>query len=144
MADRLIVVDGYRATEKDKTNLRKEAWSFALDQRAFGPRRLVVAFANRRGRFLSLAHTRRIEPPEASLGACIQHSGRGAAAAIAFCDEVVIEGPPPPDLGVRFASARAIARSYQIHLVDWFACDDQLFRSSRFALDPDGDWWDVP
>ena len=142
--DKLVVVDGYVTTEKDKTNLRKEAWSFALDQRAFGPRRLVVAFANRRGRLLSLAHSLRTEPAEAALGACIQHLGRGAKAAVAFCDEPVKEGPPPPELGARFAAARSIAGFYGIHLVDWFACDDQLFRSSRFALQLGRDWWDVP
>jgi hypothetical protein len=144
MNDKLIVVDGYVATEKDKTNLRKDPWSFALDQRAFGPRRLVVAFANRRGRFLSLAHSRRTVPFEAALAACIEHSGQGARAAVAFCDERVKEGPPPPELAARFASARSIAGSYGIHLVDWIACDDQLFRSTRFALEPDSTWWDVP
>jgi hypothetical protein len=140
----LIIVDGYVATDRDHTNLREEAWSFALDQRAFGPRRLVVAFADADGRFLSLAHARRTEPAEAALGPCIEHLGRGAAVAVAFCDEPVASGPPPPDLAGRFAMARLIAASYGVHLVDWFACDDQLFRSSRIALDPERDWWDVP
>ncbi len=144
MDSKLVVVEGYVATEKDKTDLRKDAWSFALDQRAFGPRRLVVAFANRRGRLLSVAHSPRLEPAEAALGVCIQHLGRGARAAVAFCDERVREGPPPPELGARFASARSIAGSYGIHLVDWIACDDQQFRSSRLALQPGSDWWDVP
>lgn len=143
MKSRLILVDGYVATKKDRTNLREEAWSFALDQRAFGPRRLVVAFADRSGRFLSLAHVRRTDPPEAGLGPCIEHLGRGAAA-VAFCDEAVAAGPPPADLAVRFATARSITASHGIHLVDWFACDDELMRSSRLALQPHGDWWDVP
>lgn len=143
MESSLIVVDGYVATDRDDTNLREEAWSFALDQRAFGPRRLLVAFADPLGRFRSLAHARRTDPPEAALGPCIEHVGRGAAAAVAFCDEPVVEGPPPPELAERFDLARSITASYGIHLVDWFACDDQLFRSSRLALDPDGDWWDV-
>lgn len=144
MSTRLIVVDGYSATELNETNLREDCWSYALDQRAFGPRRLLVAFAQRDGRVLSLAHTRRIDPPEAALGACIQHIGRGAAAAVAYCDESVEEGPPPPEVATRFALARSIAASYGIHLVDWIACDDQLFRSSRLAFEPDCDWWDVP
>jgi hypothetical protein len=144
MKSSLIVVDGYVATDQDETNLQEEAWSFALDQRAFGPRRLLVAFTDRSGRLRSLAHARRTDPPEAALAACIKHLGRGAAAAVAFCDERLIEGPPPPDLAPRFALARATCDSYGIHLVDWFACDDQLFRSSRLALDPEGDWWDVP
>ena len=138
-----IVVDGYVATDRDDTNLREEAWSFALDQRAYGPRRLVVAFADPVGRFLGLAYARRTQPPEAALGPCIQHVGLGAVAAVAFCDEPVTDEPAPPDLGERFARARAIAASHGVHLVDWIACDDLLFRSTRLTLDPDGEWWDV-
>jgi hypothetical protein len=140
----LIVVDGYVATPADDTDLRADAWSFALDQRVFGPRRLVVAFADRSGRFLSLAHARRTDPPEAALDACIQHLGSGAAAAVAFSDEPVVEGPPPPELALTFAVARSVAASYGVHLVDWIACDDTCFRSARLAFDPDGEWWDVP
>jgi hypothetical protein len=144
MKSKLIVVDGYRATAKDKTNLRKDAWSFALDQRAFGPRRLVVAFSNRKGRLTGLAYTPRTEPPEMSLGPCVDFMGQGAAAAVAYCDETVTNGPPPPGLGKRFALARSIVAPYGVHLVDWIACDDQLFRSTRLALEPGCDWWDVP
>ena len=140
----LLVVDGMVATAADNTDLQKEAWSFALDQRAFGPRRVLVAFADPSGRFLSLAHARRPDPPEAALGPCIEHCGHGAAAAVAFCDELVSAGPPPADLAARFSLARSIAASYGVHLVDWIACDDLLLRSSRLALDPDGEWWDVP
>ncbi len=140
----LIVVNGYVATAADDTDLRNDALSIALDQRVFGPRKLLVAFADRRGRFLSLAYARRPVPPEAALEPCIRHSGRGAKAAVAFCDEPVSSGPPPADLAERFALARSIAASHGIHLVDWFACDDDLIRSSRLALDPDGQWWDVP
>ncbi|MGH9269763.1 MAG: hypothetical protein ACRDZ2_00650 [Ilumatobacteraceae bacterium] len=74
-------------------------------------------------------------PPEAALGPCIEHVGRSAAAAVAFCDEEVIDGPPPPDLRDRFRGARAITAGYGIHLVDWFACDALAIRSSRWALD---------
>jgi len=144
MDNKLVVVEGYVATAKDGTDLRKDAWSFALDQRAFGPGRLLVAFADRRGRLLSLAHCSRTDPAEAAMGACIQHLGRGARAAVAFCDEPVKAGPPPPELAGRFALARLIAVPYGVHLVDWIACDDQLFRSTRFALDPHCEWWDVP
>jgi len=144
MKDQLVVVDGYRATAKDKTDLRKDPWSIALDQRAFGPRRLLVAFADRRGRFLGLAYTRRTQPPEAALGPCLDYLGQGAAAAVAYCDEAVVHGPPPPDLAERFATARSIAASFGIHLVDWIACDDQVFRSTRLALHPRCRWWDVP
>lgn len=138
---KLIVVEECRPSAKDKTDLRRDVLSFALDQRAFGPRRLVVAFADRRGRFTGLAHTPRTETPEISLGPCVDLAGEGAAAAVAFCDEPVTDGPPPPGLRKRFALARSIAAPYGVHLVDWFACDDELF---RFALDPDCEWWDVP
>jgi hypothetical protein len=47
-------------------------------------------------------------------------------------------------LGAQFEFARQVASNYDVHLVDWFACDDQMFRSSRIALDPDCEWWDVP
>jgi len=144
MDDTLIVVEGYAATPADDTDLRNDVWSFALDQRAFGPRRLLVAFADRSGRLLSLAHARRTDPPEAALDACIQHLGAGAAAAVAFCDQPVEEGPPPPLLVLQFALARSVAAGHGVHLVDWIACDDALFRSTRLALDPHGDWWDVP
>lgn len=144
MSDEFIVVEGVRPTAKDRTNLRKECWSFALDQRAFGPRRLVVAFADRRYRFLGLAHTARLDPPEMALGACIDFLGRGTAMAVAYCDEPVSQGPPPPEVVLRFGQARAIAEAHGVFLVDWIACDDQLFRSSRCIVDPDGDWWRLP
>lgn len=141
---RLITVDGFAATPADTTNIREELWSLALDQRAFGPRRLLVFFADRDGRMLSLAHTPRTDPPEDALGPCIEFSGLGAATAVALCDEQVVDGPPPPTLAPRFAHARRIAASYGVHLVDWIACDDQLFRSSALAVDPASTWWEVP
>ena len=145
MTTTLHAVRGLVPGKRDRTNLGtlSEAMAFCLDQRAFGPRRLVVAFANRNGRFRGLAHTRRPEPPEAALAGCIDYLGRGAKVAIAFCDEPVTWGPPPEDLATRFELARAIAASYGVHLVDWFVCDDDVFRSSRFALDPETEWWDV-
>ncbi len=63
---------------------------------------------------------------------------------MAYCDEPVVQGPPPPDLLERFALARAITGKYGVHLVDWFACDDDLFRSTRLAIQPGSEWWDVP
>jgi hypothetical protein len=139
-----IVVDGYVATDKDETDLREDALSFGFDQRAFGRHRLLVAFADRSGRFRGLAYTRRTNPPEAALPACIEHCGLGSEAAIAFCDETLIEGPPPPDLGTRFALACSATAAYGIYLVDWFACNDQVIRGSRFALYPNSEWWEVP
>jgi hypothetical protein len=139
-----IIVDGYVSTEADNTDLREEALAFALDQRAFGPRRLLVAFADPFGKFLALAHTARTEPIELALACCLQSLGQGKAAAVAFCDEPVTQGPPPANLAERFASARALCSEYGVHLVDWFCCDDDLFRSARLALEPGAEWWDVP
>ena len=138
-----IVVDGYVPTAADDTNLRDEVWDFALDQRCFGPRLLLVAFADADGTFRGLSFTKRLLVPEDALDACIQHLGVGSAAAVAYCDEPVLEGPPPDDTAERFAHARAVARWHGIHLVDWIACDDDRFRSFRLALEPGGEYWDV-
>ncbi len=139
-----VVVDGYVPTELDNTNLRDEAWSFALDQRCFGPRKFLVGFADSDGTFRGIAFTKRHDNPEAALGPCILHLGMGSAAAVVFCDEEVKPGPLSPDLAERFARAKSIAAAYGVHLVDWFSCDDDLFRSTRLALEPDAEWWDVP
>jgi hypothetical protein len=144
MRNTLVVVEGLIPADGYEGNLRDEVWSYALDQRAFGPRRLLVAFADRDGRFLGLTYTKRTKPAEIALGPCIQHLGQPAAAAIAFCDEPVKEGPPPENLESRFALAQSVASSHGVHLVDWIACDDDLFRSSRIALQPGTEWWDVP
>ena len=138
-----IVVEGIVTTVEDDTNVRDDALSFALDQRAFGPGRLLVAFADADGRFRGLAHARRTDQHEAGLEPCIQRVGIGATAAIAYCDEPAVAGPPPAGLADRFGHAVAIAQSYGIHLVDWFAYDDHMLRSSRLALyreDPCGTW----
>lgn len=140
----LLAVATVEPTKRYKVNLREEGWSFALDQRAFGPRRLLVAFSDRKGRLLRLAHVRRTDPPEAALLACMEHAAAGAAAAVAYCDEHVVEGPPPADIPERFALAQHVAASYGVHLVDWIACDDDLFRSSRLVVRPGDEWWDVP
>jgi hypothetical protein len=130
------------ATPADTTDLREERWSFALDQRAFGPRRLLVAFADEDGRFRGLAHTARTDPPTAALTACIAIFGAIDGVAIAFSDEPVLWGPPPPEVAATFEAARAMAAEAGVRLVDWMGCDDQCFRSSRLALWPDADPWD--
>lgn len=147
MEDEYVVVEGLvrrGRRKKDRLNLRTDSWSIALDQRAFGPRRLMVAFADAKGDVRSVAHTARLDPPEDALDPCIRSLGLGSALAVAFCDEMIEFGPPPDDLAERFAHARAIAASWNIHLLDWVACDDDLFRSSRLAVCPGETWWNVP
>jgi hypothetical protein len=141
---RSVIVEAYRATEDCDLDLRQNPWELALDQRAFGPRRLLVAFADRDGRLLMLTHTRRLPQPEDGLVPCIDLFGAGADVAVAFCDEPVSEGPIPPPLVARWERACALTAECGIHLVDWFSCDDQLFRSTRLAVEPDAPWWDVP
>jgi hypothetical protein len=142
----LTVVDGLVATGLDDTDLTSftEAMSIALDQRYFGPRRLLVAFAERGGRMRARAAATRTDPIDFALRACIQHLGEGASAAIAFNDEPVEWGPPPADLATRFWGWQATCRASGIHLVDWISCDDQTFRSTKLAIQPDDEWWDAP
>lgn len=144
----VIVVEGVVSVGKtDLDNLREQVWSFAMDQRAFGPRKLWVAFADADGRFRGLAHTNRTPTPLLSFAACLDYLGRGAAAAVVLCDEPVVTGPPPRDWLERFAQAQDVADDYGVHLVDWIACDDQQFRAARLmTMTPSEqpDWWDVP
>ena len=145
MAEDLVVVEGVVPARGFKTNVRDEVWSYALDQRAWGPRRLTVAFADRRGTFRAMANCRRTEPFTIGLAACIAHLGRGAAAAVALNDEEVRPGPVDLDaLRTRFELARSVCAAAGIHLVDWIGCDDDNFRSTRMAIDHEGEWWDVP
>jgi hypothetical protein len=141
----LTVVDGLVATDSD-IDLSKfdEVTSIALDQRYFGPRRLLVAFADRDGRARAIAAATRTDPIDFALRACIQHLGARTSAAIAFNDETVENGPPADELGNRFWGWQEMCRASGIHLVDWISCDDQLFRSTKLALRPDDEWWDVP
>lgn len=148
----LVVVDGIKPVASGPLdNLRDKALSFALDQRAFGPRKLWVAIANAKGRFRGLAYTERTDPALIAVEACLayldEHMHRDAVAAVVFCDEPVTDGPAAPEFGERFAAARELAATFGVHLVDWFACDDELFRSARYTLPDAGDqrdWWDVP
>ena len=48
-------------------SLRAQVWEFALDQRAFGPGKLLVAFADRDGVFHALAYTERTDPIDRSV-----------------------------------------------------------------------------
>jgi hypothetical protein len=143
----ILIVDGFvPVCESNLDNLRERVWDFAMDQRAFGPRKLLVAFADPDGRFRGLAYTDRTDTPLLALAACLDYLGPGAAAAVALCDEPV-PATPSQDLLERFAAARDITSVYHIHLVDWIACDDDQFWATRLkTLTPSEqpDWWDVP
>lgn len=144
----LIVVEGYVPTaESDLDNLREQVLSFALDQRAFGPRKLLTAFADADGRFRGLVYAERTDPPLIALRASLDYLGIDAVAAVVFCDEPVTDQPVTPAFLQRFEEARAAAAEYGVHLVDWFGCDDELFWAARlrtYRVEEQPDWWDVP
>ncbi len=127
----------------DTLDLRGDtAWSIALDQRAFGPRRTLAVTADRTGRVLGIAHCERTDPPELALRCCLETLDDAADAVVAYSDEPVTT-TPPPDLRDRLQAAGAVATERGVHLVDWFLCDDDRFRSMRLSVDPQGDWWNV-
>ncbi len=145
MADlQLTIVEAYKFKGSDIDLSTVDAWDFALDQRAFGPRQLLVVTAGPDGQVLGLAHCEQTEPPEMALVCCLETLDDGAAAAVAYSDEPV-GSEPPPGLAERFATARAAAKDHGVHLVDWMLCDDTELRSMRFTLDEaDDEWWDLP
>jgi hypothetical protein len=106
-----IIVEGFAATAADDTNLQSDVWSFALDQRAFGPRRLVVAFTDRAGNLLCLAHAQRTALPEVALACCVDWARRRPSVAVAFCDEPRRRGStalrPRPAIRARPVDLRA-------------------------------------
>lgn len=145
MRSRFIVVDGVVPAEGHVDNIRgSRIWEFALDQRVFGPRKLMVVLAEADGTFLGLMYTERPCPLEAGIIPCIKHLGRPAAAAVILNDERVTSGPPEPEIAARFHRAKSLCASLGVHLVDWICCDDDLFRSSKLSLAAVDEWWDVP
>jgi mevalonate pyrophosphate decarboxylase len=145
MPDDVVVVERLMAVDAD-IDLHDCLWELALDQRAFGPRRVIVALTDERGRLLELAHADRTDPPELAFGLCLDEAASGAAAAVAYCDEPVDTESPPEQMAEvarRWSTARHVAREFGVHLVDWIGCDDQAFRSFRLACDPDSDGWDL-
>lgn len=139
--------------EHEHDPLPDQVLGIAMDQRAFGPRQLMAAFAAHDGRFLALTYTERTDPIDTALEGslqCFDSLGRGGearAAVVVLCDEPVEDGPATADFMAKFALARRLARGHGVHLVDWIACDDERFRGARLrSLTPvsDADWWDVP
>ncbi|MFC7485315.1 hypothetical protein ACOCJ7_02230 [Knoellia sp. CPCC 206453] len=150
----LVSVDGIVPNpEFDHDPLPEQILGIALDQRAFGPRKLMVAFAAYDGRFLALLHAQRTDPIASALEGCLLHfdslgrGGEARAAAVVLCDQPVEDGAPSPEFLATFEFAQGIARKHGVHLVDWIACDDDQFRCARlrtFAPGTETGWWDVP
>jgi hypothetical protein len=138
-----VIVEGCHYTGDDLDLSGADFWGFALDQRAFGPRELVVVTARRDGAVLGLAHCEGTERPELALKCCLAALDDGAAAAVAYSDETVL-AQPPIGLRDRLDTARIAARQFGVHLVDWIMCDDLQVRSMRFTLEDCDDWWDAP
>jgi hypothetical protein len=148
MSTSLIVVEGVvPVAESELDDVPNQIWAYAMDQRVFGPRKLLVVFTDVAGRLHVLAHANRTDRPLLAFEACLDYLGAGSAAAVALCDEPVEPGPMSVELLERFAEARIRAEGYGVHLVDWIACDDDAFRAVRLlTLTPSEqpDWWDVP
>jgi len=149
-SDELVVVERVIPSQKGCADLDLDLrglllWGLALDQRAFGPRRVLVAGADADGHLLELVHTTRTDQPEMAFGFCIRTFGAEVEAAVAYCDEPVdptASGSELDRVVERFADARSFAWDhFGVHLVDWVACDDHCFRSSQILADPDGDPW---
>jgi hypothetical protein len=148
MSHSLIVVEGVvPVAESELDDVPNQIWAYAMDQRAFGPRKLLVVFTNAAGRLRTLAHVNRTARPMLAFEACLDHLGAGAAAAAVLCDEPVAPGPLSVDRREQFTQARALAEAYGVHLVDWIACDDDAFRAIRLLTPTPSeqpDWWDAP
>jgi hypothetical protein len=57
MSTSLIVVEGVvPVAESEFDDVPNQIWAYAMDQRAFGPRRLLVVFTNAAGRLRCLAY----------------------------------------------------------------------------------------
>ena len=143
---RETVVEGVRVPRRDGLDLRGDDFlSLALEQRVFGPRRLLVAFATAKGRVIGVAHTERTDPPEVALAFVVDFGlsrfKPRAALAVAYCDEPVALGPPPPDLATRFMTARAICASRGVVLGEWVSCDDTIVRFASITLNPERAMW---
>lgn len=144
----LLIVEGYRIYDSGVDLSSTDAFRIALEQRAFGPRQLLVVTARFDGQANGLAHCDQTEPPEAALECCLDilddvNAGDGATAAVAYSDERVGSNAPP-GLAARFAAARNAAAECGVHLVDWMMCDDTEPRSMRFTIEAIDEWWDVP
>src|SRR5262245_36116299 len=81
----LAIFDGYRYTGKEPNLSTDDAWTFALDEPAFGPRWLVVVAAGQGSGVLGLAHGQQTDPPELALKGGLDGLDDAAAAAASTC-----------------------------------------------------------
>lgn len=128
-------------TRRNTMNLRVAPWRYTLAQREYGPRRLIVMFADRNGRMQCLMHTARTVPPEDALVRCLDRLRRRAVAVAVYADEPVSAAPRPADLNHRFTVASDLCAGRGLHLIDWYLCDDIYIRSLRGAIVSDGGPW---
>ncbi len=142
-----IVVERVIPPQQQDTLRGPLRWEIALDQRAFGPCRVLVAATDRAGTLLELIHAERTDPPELAFGLCLRTAGPSTVAAVAYCDEPVDMGASATELNAmvdRFLDARQFAANhFGVHLVDWIACDDQRMRSFLLLHDPGADQWPI-
>jgi hypothetical protein len=115
------IVEGYHSTGDGLDLIGTDFWGFALDQRAFGPRHLVVVKSRGDGRS-RLAHCEFAQLPDLALKCCLAALDDRAAAAVAYNDEPE-SADPPIGLRHRLDTAGVAAREFGVHLVDWITCD---------------------
>ncbi|HEX4863154.1 MAG TPA: hypothetical protein VFV02_03725 [Acidimicrobiales bacterium] len=140
-----LVVRGWRYEVGDLELTCANAFKLAVEQRAFGSQRLVVAGADRDCRFLGLVHCPITDQPELALEYCIGAlESDGLAAAVAYSDEPIRLGVGSSDLAVRFFRRRAAAADHGVHLVDWMFCDTKYVLSLKYRLIENARWWDLP
>ena len=120
MEEEYVVVEGLvrrGRRKRDRLNLRTDAWSIALEQRAFGPRRLMVAFASADGDVRSVADAARMIDETGCHGIAL---GRGALAnpwVFRQFDRWVRTGDPGPR--ATYHERLDFMRLHLRRLIDW-------------------------
>ena len=136
-----LVLSSDECTEDELDLKGRLRWELALDQRVFGPRRMLVAGADAGGRLRELVHTPRTDVPELDFALCLRTLGDDVSVVVAYSDEPVDRDAPESELdhiAERFIDARTLAHEhFGMCLVDWIACDDQIFRSAQLLAEPD-------
>lgn len=127
----ITFVEGWHLREG--IHLEEIMWSFAMDQRHFGPRQLLVATARADGFVVGLAHCDQTDPPMMGLKCCLAALDDDAALAVAYSDDFVA-AEPPAGLDQRWKASIEAAEEFGVELVDWIMCDDLMYRSMRQSV----------